>query len=94
MRATDVLIAGKKALCSDTATWVKDPLQSLQGQCARVAITEIDPICALQANMMGIEVVRMDDVVDNTDIFVTATGTKMSSHFRPHAADEAQRNCV
>jgi adenosylhomocysteinase len=76
MRATDVLIAGKKALVLGYGDVGKGSVQSLQGQCARVAITEIDPICALQACMMGIEVVRMNDVVGTTDIFVTATGNK------------------
>jgi adenosylhomocysteinase len=76
MRATDVLIAGKKALVLGYGDVGKGSVQSLQGQCARVAITEVDPICALQACMMGIEVVRLDDVVDKMDIFVTATGNK------------------
>src|SRR5205823_3739032 len=49
---------------------------SLRGQGARVAVTEIDPICALQAAMEGYEVVRLDDVVDTADVFVTATGNK------------------
>jgi adenosylhomocysteinase len=53
----------------------KGSAQSL-GQFARVAITEIDPICALQACMLGLDVVRLDDVVADTDIFVTATGNK------------------
>jgi len=54
----------------------KGSVQSLQGQSARVAVTEIDPICALQACMLGIDVVTLDDVVADYDIFVTATGNR------------------
>jgi adenosylhomocysteinase len=74
MRATDVLIAGKKALVLGFGDVGKGSVESLQGQCARVKITEVDPICALQACMRGLDVVRMDDVVADTDIFVTTTG--------------------
>ena len=74
MRATDVLIAGKKALVCGYGDVGKGSVQSLRGQNARVAVTEIDPICALQACMMGIDVVRLDDVVAQFDIFVTTTG--------------------
>ena len=74
MRATDVLIAGKRALVLGYGDVGKGSVQSLQGQSARVSITEIDPICALQAAMMGLDVVRLEDVICNTDIFVTATG--------------------
>ena len=74
MRATDVLIAGKRALVLGYGDVGKGSVQSLQGQSARVAVTEIDPICGLQAAMMGLDVVRLDDVVSNIDIFVTATG--------------------
>ena len=76
MRATDVLIAGKKALVCGFGDVGKGSVQSLQGQSARVAISEIDPICALQACMLGIDVVRIDDVVADIDIFVTTTGNK------------------
>jgi adenosylhomocysteinase len=76
MRATDVLIAGKKALVLGYGDVGKGSIQSLQGQNARVAVTEVDPICALQACMMGIDVVRLDDVVADFDIFCTATGNK------------------
>ena len=54
----------------------KGSAQSLRGQFARVSVTEVDPICALQACMMGYDVVRINDVVDQFDIFVTATGNK------------------
>ena len=76
MRATDVLIAGKKALVCGFGDVGKGSIQSLEGQKARVSVTEIDPICALQACMLGVEVVRLDDVVSDFDIFVTATGNK------------------
>ena len=76
MRATDVLIAGKKALVCGFGDVGKGSVQSLSGQSARVAITEIDPICALQACMQGLDVVRLDDSVADFDIFVTTTGNK------------------
>jgi adenosylhomocysteinase len=74
MRATDFLLSGKRCLVLGYGDVGKGSVQSLQGQNARVAITEIDPICALQACMMGIDVVRLDDVVGDFDVFVTATG--------------------
>ncbi|MFH1463088.1 MAG: adenosylhomocysteinase [Pseudomonadota bacterium] len=74
MRATDVLIAGKKALVLGFGDVGKGSVESLQGQKARVSTTEVDPICALQAAMRGIDVVRFDDCVEDFDIFVTATG--------------------
>jgi adenosylhomocysteinase len=76
MRATDVLLSGKKALVLGFGDVGKGSAESLRGQYARVAITEVDPICALQACMLGFDVVRIDDVVDQFDIFVTATGNK------------------
>jgi adenosylhomocysteinase len=76
MRATDVLIAGKKALVCGFGDVGKGSVQSLLGQSARVAVTEVDPICALQACMLGIDVVVLDDVVEDFDIFVTATGNR------------------
>jgi len=76
MRATDVLIAGKKALVCGFGDVGKGSVQSLQGQSARVSVTEIDPICALQACMLGIDVVRLDDVAGDFDIFVTTTGNR------------------
>ncbi|MCP4447776.1 MAG: adenosylhomocysteinase [Myxococcales bacterium] len=76
MRATDVLIAGKKALVCGFGDVGKGSIQSLQGQSARVSITEIDPICALQACMLGIDVVELDESVADFDIFVTSTGNK------------------
>ncbi|MGB5347306.1 MAG: adenosylhomocysteinase [Woeseia sp.] len=73
-RATDVMIAGKVALVCGYGDVGKGSAQSLRGLGATVWITEIDPICALQAAMEGYRVVRLDDVVDMVDIFVTATG--------------------
>ncbi|MCB9682545.1 MAG: adenosylhomocysteinase [Alphaproteobacteria bacterium] len=76
MRATDFLMSGKRCLVLGFGDVGKGSVQSLQGQHARVSVTEVDPICALQACMMGIDVVRIEDVVDTTDVFVTATGNK------------------
>ena len=73
-RATDVMIAGKKAVVLGYGDVGKGCAQSLRGLGAKVSITEIDPICALQAAMEGYDVVTMDDVVASADIFVTATG--------------------
>jgi adenosylhomocysteinase len=75
-RATDVMIAGKTALICGYGDVGKGCAQSLRGQGARVLITEIDPICALQASMDGYQVVRLEDAVDTADIFITATGNK------------------
>jgi adenosylhomocysteinase len=73
-RATDVMIAGKTAIVAGFGDVGKGSAASLRSQGARVLITEIDPICALQAAMEGYQVVRMDDVVADGDIFVTTTG--------------------
>jgi adenosylhomocysteinase len=73
-RATDVLLSGKRALVFGYGDVGKGSVQSLLGQHARVAVTEIDPICALQACMAGLDVVTVDDVLERTDVFVTATG--------------------
>ena len=75
-RATDVMIAGKAAVVCGFGDVGKGCAESLRGQGARVIVTEIDPICALQASMQGYEVRRLDDVVDSADIFVTTTGNK------------------
>jgi adenosylhomocysteinase len=75
-RATDVMIAGKLALVCGFGEVGKGCAQALRGQGARVVITEIDPICALQAAMEGFEVRTLESVVERTDIFVTATGNK------------------
>ena len=75
-RATDVMIAGKVAVVCGYGDVGKGCAQSLRGQGARVIITEIDPICALQAAMEGYQVTTLDDVVERADIFVTTTGNK------------------
>ncbi len=74
MRATDVMLAGKVAVICGYGDVGKGCAQSLRGQQCRVLITEIDPICALQACMDGYEVVTLEDVVETADLFVTATG--------------------
>jgi adenosylhomocysteinase len=73
-RATDVMIAGKIALVLGYGDVGKGCAQSLRGLGATVWVTEIDPICALQASMEGYRVVKMDEVCDQVDIFVTTTG--------------------
>jgi adenosylhomocysteinase len=75
-RGTDVMMAGKKALVFGYGDVGKGSAESLAGAGARVYVTEIDPICALQACMDGFEVVLAEDVLDEMDIFVTATGNK------------------
>jgi len=75
-RATDVLIGGKVAVIFGYGDVGKGSADSLRGQGARVIVTEIDPICALQAAMDGYQVATIDDVVDTADIFITATGCK------------------
>ncbi len=74
MRATDVMLAGKVAVVAGYGDVGKGSCQSLRGQCARVIVTEIDPICALQAAMEGYEVMPMEEACKLGDIFVTATG--------------------
>lgn len=73
-RATDVLIGGKVAVVCGYGDVGKGCAESLRGQGARVIITEVDPICALQAAMDGFQVARLEDVVGTADIFITATG--------------------
>ncbi len=73
-RATDVMIAGKLAVVLGFGEVGKGCAQALRGQGARVVITEIDPICALQACMEGYQVVTLQDVLNTADIFITATG--------------------
>jgi len=76
MRATDVMISGKKVLVCGYGDVGKGCAQAMKSQGAMVSVTEVDPICALQACMEGISVVRLKDVVGDIDIFVTATGNK------------------
>jgi adenosylhomocysteinase len=75
-RATDVMIAGKLAVVCGYGEVGKGCAHALRGQGARVVVTEIDPICALQASMEGYEVRTLESVVDKADIFITATGNK------------------
>src|SRR6201986_4601663 len=82
-RGTDVLIGGRAALVCGYGDVGKGCAESLRRQGARVIITEIDPICALQAAMDGYDVATLEDVIDSADIFVTTTGNKdiiMASH--------------
>lgn len=75
MRATDVLLSGKKTLVCGFGDVGKGSAQALRGQQARVAVTEIDPICSLQACMMGHDVITIEDAIDlDYDLYVTATG--------------------
>ena len=75
-RATDTLIGGKVAVVCGYGDVGKGSADSLRGQGARVIVTEIDPICALQAAMDGYQVARLEDVLETADIFITATGCK------------------
>ena len=75
-RATDVLIGGKVAVICGYGDVGKGCSESLRGQGGRVVVTEIDPICALQAAMDGFQVVTLEDVVETADIFITATGNR------------------
>jgi adenosylhomocysteinase len=73
-RATDVMLGGKVAVVMGYGEVGKGCAHALRGQGCRVIVTEIDPICALQAAMEGFEVTTLDDVVESADIFITATG--------------------
>ena len=84
-RATDIMIAGKRVLVAGYGDVGKGTVASFAAAGAIVTVSEIDPICALQASMDGYEVKRMNSVIDKTDIVVTATGNKdiiTESHFR------------
>ncbi|MCW2600333.1 MAG: adenosylhomocysteinase [Frankiales bacterium] len=75
-RATDVMLAGKTAIVCGFGDVGKGSSESLRAQGARVIVTEIDPICALQASMQGYQVARLEDVVETADVFITTTGNK------------------
>ncbi len=75
-RASDVMIAGKLAVVCGYGEVGKGCAQALRGQGARVVVTEIDPICALQASMEGFEVLKLESVLEKADIFISATGNK------------------
>lgn len=76
LRATDVMLAGKVAVVCGYGDVGKGSAQSLRAQGARVVVTEIDPICALQAAMEGYQVARLEDVLQTADVFITATGNR------------------
>nr|MCH9718187.1 adenosylhomocysteinase [Gammaproteobacteria bacterium] len=88
-RATDVMIAGKKALILGYGDVGKGCAQALRGQGATVLIAEIDPICALQAVMEGYQVIQLDDVAHEVDVIVTATG---NYHVVTHAHMARMKN--
>ena len=75
-RGTDVMLGGKTAVICGYGDVGKGCASSLKGQGAKVMVTEVDPICALQAAMEGFDVVRMEDVMETADIFITTTGNK------------------
>ena len=75
-RATDVMLAGKTAVVCGFGDVGKGSAESLRAQGARVIVTEIDPICALQASMQGYQVARLEDVIADADVFITTTGNK------------------
>jgi adenosylhomocysteinase len=75
-RATDVMLAGKTAVICGFGDVGKGSAESLRAQGARVIVTEIDPICALQASMQGYQVARLEDVISTADVFITTTGNK------------------
>jgi adenosylhomocysteinase len=77
MRSTDVMLSGKRVLVAGFGDVGKGSVESLQGQCAKVSITEIDPICALQACMRGLDVITVDDALERGfDVYVTTTGNR------------------
>ncbi|WP_028046851.1 adenosylhomocysteinase [Cellulomonas sp. URHE0023] len=75
-RATDVLMGGKVAFVAGYGDVGKGAAEAFRGQGARVIVSEVDPICALQAAMDGFQVARLDDVIDQADFFITTTGNK------------------
>jgi len=75
-RATDVMLGGKLAVVCGYGDVGKGAVEALRGQGTRVVVTEVDPICALQAAMDGLQVVQIEDVVSSADLFVTATGNR------------------
>jgi len=74
MRATDVMLSGKVCVVAGYGDVGKGSAESLRGQGARVVVSEVDPICALQACMAGYQVARIEDVLDSAEVFVTCTG--------------------
>merc|ERR1712021_222350 len=76
MRATDVMLSGKKVVVCGFGDVGKGSAQSMKAQSAITYVTEIDPICALQACMEGFQVVRVEDMLETADVFITTTGNK------------------
>ena len=91
-RATDVMLAGKLAVVCGYGDVGKGSAASLRGPGRPRDVTEIDPICALQACMEGYDVQTLEDVVDTADVFITSHRQQGHHHRRPHGADEAQRD--
>ena len=91
-RGTDVMMAGKVAMVAGFGDVGKGSAASLRNAGCRVMVSEVDPICALQAAMEGYEVTTMDDAAPRADIFVTATGNVDVITARPHARDEGPRH--
>jgi len=91
-RATDVMIAGKVALVAGYGDVGKGSAQALRALSAQVWVTEVDPICALQAAMEGYACVTMEYAADKADIFVDLHGQLPCDHARSHEADEEQRH--
>ena len=75
-RATDVMISGKTAVVCGYGDVGKGSAQALKSQGAKVIVTEVDPICALQASMEGFQVLTLEDTLGSADIYVTATGNR------------------
>ena len=89
-RASDVMLSAKVAVVFGYGDVGKGCAQALKGQGCRVIVTEIDPICALQAAMEGYQVTTLEDVIETADIFITATGNKNILTVDHHEADEGQ----
>jgi adenosylhomocysteinase len=91
-RATDVMLGGKLAVVCGYGDVGKGAVAALRGQGARVVVTEIDPICALQAAMDGLAVVHLDDVVATADLFITTTGNR--DVIRPEHLSRMRHNAI
>lgn len=92
MRATDVMIAGKRVVVCGYGDVGKGSAAAMQACGARVSITEIDPICALQALMAGMDVVTLEDVIEDVDIVITTTGNK--GIIMAHHMEKMKNNCI
>jgi adenosylhomocysteinase len=91
-RATDVMLGGKLAVVAGYGDVGKGAAETLRGQGTRVVVTEVDPICALQAAMDGMQVVRLEDVVSEADIFITTTGG--TDIIRPEHLEKMKHNAI